>query len=212
MARTGILGGTFDPVHNGHLALAVAAASLCSLSEVLLIPASVPPHKRHLKITSFRQRTAMLEIAIRNEPLLRVSTIEGQLPSPSFTIDTLLYLQRHSTSDRRLYFIIGADAFFDILTWYRFQEVLAATHFIVFSRSGCIMDHKLCALYASLGYREDGTVWYNDLSQTSIFTSTLSLPHVSSSTIRECTMRGEALTGMTPDFVAAYIMEHALYL
>ncbi len=211
MARTGILGGTFDPVHNGHLALAIAAASLCRLSEVLLIPASVPPHKRHLKITSFRHRTAMLEIAISNEPLLRVSTIEGQLPSPSFTIDTLLHLQCHSASDRQLYFIIGADAFFDILTWYRFQEVLAATHFIVFSRSGC-MDHKLCDLYASLGYREEGTVWYNDLSQTSIFTSTLTLPRVSSSTIRECTMRGESLTGMTPDSVAAYIMEHALYL
>jgi nicotinate-nucleotide adenylyltransferase len=134
--RTGILGGTFDPVHNGHLALAEAAGELCDLDEVILLPAAVPPHKQNKTITDFSHRAAMLEIAVQDRPSLHVSTIERLLPPPSFTIDTLNYLKLHSVSPVTFFFITGADTFLDILSWKEYRNLLQLTNFIVFLRSG----------------------------------------------------------------------------
>lgn len=208
--KTGILGGTFDPVHNGHLALAVAAGNLCNLSEVVLLPAAVPPHKQDQAITDFSHRAAMLDLAVRDKPLLHVSTLEQLLPSPSFTIDTLEYLKLHSVGEVEFYFIIGADAFFEIRSWYKYQEVLQASHFIVFSRNGC-KDKKLLKLFKDLNYTKKGEGWYNQHFDKSIFTSTLLLPSISSSQIREQTAKGNAVDRLVPKGVAEYIKDHGLY-
>jgi nicotinate-nucleotide adenylyltransferase len=208
--KTGILGGTFDPVHNGHIALAVAAGNLCNLSEIILLPAAVPPHKQHRAITDFSHRAAMLDIAVRNKPLLHVSTLEQLLPSPSFTIDTLRYLKLHSVGDVEFYFIIGADAFFDILSWRSYQKVLEASHFIVFSRNG-YKDKKLHKLFKVLNYRKNDDEWYNDSFHKSIFLSPLTLPSVSSSEIRELTAKKHSVDKLIPKGVAEYIKDHDLY-
>jgi len=209
--RTGILGGTFDPVHNGHLALAVAAGNLCNLSELVLLPAAVPPHKQNQEIAKFSHRVAMLNIAARENPLLCVSTIEKLLPAPSYTIDTLQYLRIHSVGKTQLYFIIGADAFLDILSWHKYEEVLMASHFIVFSRDGC-RNKKLYKLLTHLNYNKRKHKWYNKELNRSIYTSTLSLPSVSSSEIRKQIAKGRAVKKLVPQGVAQYIGDHQLYM
>lgn len=208
--RTGILGGTFDPVHNGHLALATAAADLCDLSEVVLLPAPVPPHKQNKEITKFSHRVAMLNIAARGNPLFCVSTVEEQLPPPSYTIDTLQYLKIHSAGTSRFYFIVGADAFLDILSWHKYEELLTISHFIVFSRNGS-KNKKLNKLLSSLDYKKDNGSWHGKKTGKSIYTSSLPLPSVSSSKIRKLIARGRGVETLVPPGVAEYIREHELY-
>ncbi len=130
--KTGILGGTFDPVHNGHLALAQAAGNLCDLSEVMLLPAAVPPHKQGQNVSDFSHRAEMLAIASQGNSLLHVSTLENMLSSPSYTIDTLMYLELHSVGEVEFYFIIGADAFLDLPSWYNILKCLTAAILLFF--------------------------------------------------------------------------------
>jgi len=208
--RTGILGGTFDPVHNGHLALAEAAGGLCDLDEIILLPASVPPHKRNKKITDFSHRAAMLEIAIQNRPSLHVSTIEKLLPSPSFTIDTLNYLKLHSVTPVEFFFITGADTFLDILSWKKYREVLRSSNFIVFLRSGKNRK-KLHKFFKLLDYSKKDTSWYNEAYKTWIYCSALSLPAVSSSEVRGLLSQGLPVQQLIPQGVFEYIAENRLY-
>lgn len=207
--KTGILGGTFDPVHNGHLILAEAAGSLCTLDEIILLPAAVPPHKQEV-ISDFSDRVAMLEIAIKNRPALSLSTIEQLLPTPSFTIDTLRYLLLHSTHPVEFFFITGADAFLDILSWKEYLALLRITHFIVFSRMGS-ENEQLHALFKQLGYhkREDG--WYNSASHKRIYCSSVSPPSVSSSEIRRRVAKGLPVDTLVPEGVSEYIKQHGIY-
>lgn len=208
--KTGILGGTFDPVHNGHLALAEAAGTLCDLSEIVLIPAAVPPHKQNRKITDYSHRVAMLELAVRNKPGLHISTIEQILPTPSYTIDTLEYLHLHSAVDLELFFIIGADAFLDITSWKNYKNVLSETHFIVFSRSGSV-DRKLHDLYYTLGYKERNGHWHHNIFEKSIFSSSQLLPPVSSSDVRKKIFNGDVVDTLIPCSVSEYITANHLY-
>ena len=208
--KTGILGGTFDPVHYGHLALAEAAGNLCDLSEIVLIPAAVPPHKQYREITDFSHRVAMLELAVREKPELHVSTIEQILPTPSFTIDTLEYLLLHSAVDIELFFIIGADAFLDILSWKNYKGVLSATHFIVFLRSGSV-NRKLHELFEVLGYQKRNGYWHHKIFKKSIFSSSCVLPSVSSSEVREEIYRGHSVSTLIPEIVSKYINDNNLY-
>ncbi len=210
-SRIGILGGTFDPVHNGHLALAAAAGKLYDLSEIMLLPAAFPPHKLNQKISDFSHRNEMLSLAVKDRPLLYVSSLEELLPSPSYTIDTLRYLNVHSVGNTEFYFIIGADAFLDIRSWYRYKDVLKASHFIVFSRSG-FKNKKLLKLFKKLNYNERKGKWYNVEYEKSIFTSSLSFPSVSSSVIRNHIADGETIEALVPSGVSRYITDHGLYL
>jgi nicotinate-nucleotide adenylyltransferase len=208
--KTGILGGTFDPVHCGHLALAEAAGKLCGLSEIVLLPAAVPPHKQHKVITPFYHRFAMLTAAVEAYPALHVSSIEQLLPKPSYTIDTLKYLQLHSAGEVELYFITGADAFLDIQSWKQYRNVLKTCHFIVFTRSGN-KNKKLHALFKQLEYTKNDTAWYNSKYNKIIYTSVHSLPVVSSSNIRKLIARNKAVNKLIPEEVREYIARHELY-
>jgi nicotinate-nucleotide adenylyltransferase len=209
--KTGLLGGTFDPVHNGHLALAEAAGEVCNLDEIILLPAAVPPHKQDRTVTDFSHRAAMLKIAVHNSPSLHVSTIEKLLPYPSFTIDTLNYLKTHSAAPVELFFITGADTFLDILSWKKYMEVLQATNFIVFLREGS--DKKeLQAFIKSLDFTTtDGSSWYSENLKTSIYCSTLSLPTVSSSEIRDLVSQEKPTKHLTSEGVSDYITDNRLY-
>lgn len=209
--KTGILGGTFDPVHNGHLALAEAAGKLCDLSEVILLPAAVPPHKQNKRITDFKDRVAMLEAAVKKSPGFHVSAIEELLPSPSYSIDTVRYLKIHSVGKVEFYFITGADAFLDILSWKEYRELLASCNFIVYTRKGS-KAKTLQHLFKQLGYRPEEGCWYNKKSRKSIFTSSSVLPQISSSEIRERIAGGKNVSKLIPVEVAEYISYKQLYL
>jgi len=208
--KVGILGGTFDPIHNGHLELAEAAGELFGLDEIVLIPAAVPPHKQHRQITSFSHRVAMLNMAVQKSNTLHISSIEKLLPTPSYTVDTLQYLQLHSVDNIDFYFITGADAFLDIESWKQYKDVLSISHFIVFTRKGN-KEEKLYSFLDKLGYQKNGDSWLNKKSKRVVHTSSHSLPSISSSIIRERIGRGESVAAMLTDKVNQYIISHELY-
>ncbi|MCI5143010.1 MAG: nicotinate (nicotinamide) nucleotide adenylyltransferase, partial [Candidatus Electrothrix sp. ATG1] len=136
--RIGLFGGTFDPVHNGHLAIARQAAEEAWLDEVIFVPTADPPHKA-APGASFWHRVTMLEIVFSRsvvaEDRFGISLIEAELPFPSYTVDTLFELKRRLMNPR-CYFIIGADSLLDLPLWYQYQKLLSLTHFIVLSRPG----------------------------------------------------------------------------
>lgn len=133
--RLGLYGGTFDPVHMGHLAVARAARQAFSLDRVLVIPNRLPPHKQALTGASFEQRLEMVRLACAGEDGLEACDIENR-EGKSYTIQTLEHLRESLGPDVDFFFIIGADAFAEVLTWYRVEEVFAMTEFIVAARPG----------------------------------------------------------------------------
>ncbi len=114
--RLGLFGGTFDPIHNGHLAVARAAIAACSLDRLLLIPNRLPPHKQSATGATYAQRLAMVRAAITHEPNLEASDIEDRA-GKSYTIDTLERLRQLYGPNTRFFFLIGADAFAEGMTW-----------------------------------------------------------------------------------------------
>ncbi len=127
-----LFGGTFDPVHNGHLAVARYVLDQCKIASILFIPAPNPPHKPPPK-ASFQHRVSMLEHALANEPCMHVSLIESEYAGPSYTITTVKMLQE-KYGQARLYLIIGADSLIDLPFWYHSEELLKAVHFIAVGR------------------------------------------------------------------------------
>ncbi len=208
--KIGLLGGTFDPVHYGHLALAQASMELCELSEVVCIPAAVPPHKQGNVVAPFAHRFAMLNIAVAEYPALRVSSIEQSLAKPSYTIDTLNYLKSHSMGAVEYFFITGADAFLDIQSWKNFKDVLSSCNFIVFTRKG-ESNENLHVLFEVLGYSYECAAWRNSKNEKIICTPLDSLPMVSSSDIRQLVVAGNDFNQLLPVEVGEYITRHQLY-
>lgn len=135
----GIFGGTFDPVHNAHLAVARAARDAFGLDRVLLIPNAIPPHKQDSLTAPYPDRLEMVKLAVAGEPRIEASDIEAGA-GKSYSILTIDRLRALLTTSDRLYFIIGADAFAEIATWHRWREVIATVEFIVVARPGHMWD------------------------------------------------------------------------
>jgi len=131
--RLALFGGAFDPIHNAHLRIAKEAVRQWNLDRVLFVPSARPPHKQLQ--ASYEDRLRMVELALENEPGLEASRLEAG-PARSFSIDTIEKLKPDLAADDRLFFLIGADAFAEIRTWKRWQDVLSAVEFIVVSRRG----------------------------------------------------------------------------
>ena len=133
--RIGILGGTFDPIHLGHLDLASAAQAALGLTEVMLIPSNVPPHRPAPAASGFH-RFAMAALAVAGRPGWRVSDLELGEPTRSYTSTTLRSLHQDGCQREELFFLIGADAFSDITSWHEFPAILDDANFGVVSRPG----------------------------------------------------------------------------
>jgi nicotinate-nucleotide adenylyltransferase len=211
--RIGLLGGTFDPVHNGHLQIAEIAKDFCDLQEVWFIPTAVPPHKNLQAIASFSHRVHMIQLALTGRPDFNLSTIEASLPEPSYTIDTLQYLHAHTGSAMDFFFIIGADAFLDITTWKSYRHVLQATHFVILNRTG-YDSTKVRELIKGLGYEPDDSaqIWYHASFQKKIFFPAIPIVDISSSDIRQGIKENKLTTWAVPPAVLAYIHTHRLYI
>jgi nicotinate-nucleotide adenylyltransferase len=135
--RLALFGGAFDPIHNAHLRIARDAAALCRLDRVLFVPAAHPPHKRiH---APYEDRFRMVELALDGEPGMAASRLEADT-TQSFSIDTIEKLKPELAAGDELFFLIGADAFAEIRTWKRWQDVVRAVEFIVVSRPGHTYD------------------------------------------------------------------------
>lgn len=175
----GYFGGTFDPIHRGHLAVAEAAAKHCKLHQVLFVPTDVPPHKQKIRITPFIHRYAMLALALaeakheRFVPSLLESPLEGK--GPRYSIGTIRRLKRTLSKSDRLFFILGLDSFWDIAKWRQPEELLRACEFVVISRPGYALEDIAGALPPSL--RPRGLVNKKAPRRKSLL-STLALPGV----------------------------------
>jgi nicotinate-nucleotide adenylyltransferase len=136
LKRIALYGGTFDPVHTGHITVAKSLLKLFALDHVLFIPAHVAPHKRETPITPALQRYAMLVLATQQEAQLRVSTIEIDAPERPYTVDTLSRLQSELGREAQLFFIMGADSWAEITTWREWERLLTLSNHIVVTRPG----------------------------------------------------------------------------
>jgi nicotinate-nucleotide adenylyltransferase len=134
--KIALFGGTFDPVHLGHIAVARAAAEKFGLGRVYFVPADLPPHKQKRKLTDFQHRFAMLALATADDPRFIASLLDAPTGQPNYSIDTVRRLKGTLTTSDKLYFLIGMDAFKDIATWRQPEELLAEVEFIVVSRPG----------------------------------------------------------------------------
>jgi len=133
--RLAIFGGTFDPIHNAHLAIARSAAAHFNLDRVLFVPASHPPHKAGVTHAPYEDRVRMAELACAGEPRFEVSRLE-EGPRRSYSVDTIQKVRTRLSPGDELFFVIGADAFAEIETWRRWRDVAAAVQFLVVSRPG----------------------------------------------------------------------------
>jgi nicotinate-nucleotide adenylyltransferase len=212
MTRIGILGGTLDPIHLGHVEAAVAARSALGLDAVTVLPSRVPPHRQQQPVASSFHRFAMAALAISPLTGIIVSDLELCAPGPSFTADTLERLHARGFSPSQIYFITGADAFAEIATWSRYPDVLDLAHFVVVSRPGVSalsLRDRLPEL--ALRMRQPATV-AADSGKTAIFLVDAPTPDVSSTEIRRRVGAGEPVTGLVPSLVEAHIIRHGLYV
>ncbi len=144
--RIALFGGTFDPVHLGHLAVARAAADKFGLGRVYFVPADLPPHKQKRPLTNFQHRFAMLALATADDPRFVPSLLDAHTGQPNYSIDTVRRLKGTLKKSDKLYFLIGMDAFKDISTWYKPVELLSEVEFIVVSRPGFSLADVASAL------------------------------------------------------------------
>lgn len=191
--KVGILGGTFDPIHIGHLLMAEQALCWYDLDQVWFIPASIPPHKQGKSITAVHHRIEMVRRAIGHHPDFSIDTRECERAGPSYTIDTLRELQAEYPNVT-FFLIMGADTVKDLPNWYKIEEILQITKIIAIQRPGVNLDHLP-------SHMAERIVWVQDGIEI----------RISSSFIRTHVRRGRMLHYAVPEGVYQYIKEYSLY-
>ena len=209
--RLGVLGGTLDPVHHGHLAAARAAAEALSLDRVWLMPSHVPAHKAAPTASPWH-RFAMAALAVVDDPCLAVSDLELSRPGPTYTYDTLRTLAADGLTPSQLFFITGADAFAAIDTWHRFPDVLDAGHFVVVTRPGHQLPDRVTAHpQVAPRLRRARPHAADEASSCGIWPIEAPTPDLSSSGIRQRILTGQEFGTDVPRSVAVHIRRHGLY-
>jgi len=210
--RLGVLGGTFDPVHVGHLDAADAARSALALDEVLFVPSHDPPHRpEHPHATAFH-RFALVALAVDGRAGCRVSDLEVRRQGSSYTSETLHSLHAAGWQPWQIYFILGADAFAEIATWHEFPAVLDGAHFAVVARPGVTIDHAL-ARTPDLQRRVRPPAAANGTAgPTAVFPVEARTRDVSSTIVRARLAAGQTIDDLVPAAVARHIAAHHLYL
>ena len=215
--RIALYGGTFDPVHVGHTALARRLLELFSLDEVLFIPAHVAPHKRDREVSPALHRYAMLALATQGEPGFRVSTIELDAPERPFTVETLTSLLDSYGEGARLFFVMGADSWQEITTWREWERVLTLTDIVVVTRPGYEVGaahvtpsirERVVDLRRGRGSFEEAL---NGVGGTRIYLSDAVVMDVSATGVRRAARDGAELGEMVAPPVAEYIRKYSLY-
>ncbi len=190
---TGLIGGTFDPIHLAHLVMAEEALDALGLARVLIIPAARPPHKEGEPVTPLEHRLEMARLATRDDPRLVVSDIEARLPGPSYTIETIRAVKRELGEGERLWFIMGADSLTQFFGWKDPEALIDACEFAVVPRPGIDMS------------KADPRI----VRKATVLP--MPLLDIASSDIRDRVRRGRSIRYLVPADVRAYIQEKNLY-
>ena len=231
----GLFGGTFDPIHRGHLALAEAARERCKLSRILFVPANVPPHKQAQPLSEFAHRYAMIALATEQERAFEPSLLEApadcegtgsskggnkkSLEKPNYTIDTVKRIKQSLKKSDRLFLLIGIDAFADIAKWRQSEALFRECEFVVASRPGFSLADVANALPASLRPRLEVTRPFQKQAATGDLVLSGVTVHllddiyqpISSTAIREAVAAGKPLGRFLDPAVADYIKKMGLY-
>jgi nicotinate-nucleotide adenylyltransferase len=229
----GLFGGTFDPIHRGHLALARAARERCGLFRILFVPANVPPHKQGHALSAFSHRYAMVALATAQEKDLLPSLLEApevadsggtgkekaRAAKPNYTIDTVKRVKQSFKKADRLFLLIGIDAFEDIAKWHQAEALFRECEFVVASRPGYSLADVANALPASLRPRQEVTRPFQKQAATGDLVLKGVTIHlldevyqpISSTVIRQAAAAGKPLTRFVEPAVADYIKKIGLY-
>lgn len=187
--RTGLFGGTFNPIHNGHVSLAQGAKEQLKLDRVIFIPAFIPPHKSSNELADAGDRFRMIELAIAGRPGFEISRFEIEKEAKSYSIETLKYFKASYPEDAEFFFLIGADALKGLSDWKDIDKAFELCKFAVCNRPG---------------FQEDSR--YPDIEKIDIADV-----DISSTQIRKRIKKGESIKGLLPQTVESYIKEKNLY-
>lgn len=200
MNKLGIMGGTFDPVHYGHMVIAECARHEFQLDRVVFVPSGQPAHKKGYFITGAEDRYRMVELAVAGNPHFTISREELDRAGPTYAVDTLKNFRQLFGSQTELFFITGADAIVEILTWKRVDEVMGLCSFIAATRPG----YSLPQLNSAIGLLPPDF-------QNKIFTFEIPGIAVSSTDIRQRVKMGQPVKYLLPETVEKYIFENKIY-
>ena len=197
--RVGIMGGTFDPVHLGHLVIAEAAREELALSGVIFIPAAQPPHKPGRKVATAAHRLRLVQLAVEGNPFFRALDVEMRREGPSYSYDTLRDLVETHGESVDFYFIVGGDEISAILTWHRVAELFSLCRFVAARRKGSSLS--LTEVRTHLGEEALSRIRLVQAPELEI----------SSTDIRRRLQEGRSIRYLVPEKVEAYIYKEGLY-
>jgi len=197
VARTAVLGGSFNPIHYGHLLLADEVLDALGLDRVLFVPAAQPPHKPNAQLAPAQARHAMVQLAIAGHPKFAVSDLELRRSGPSYTVDTLDALR---IPREELFLIVGSETFLDLLTWRAPRRVAQLAQIVVVPRVGSAFDPAGAAVRKVV----------HEIGEEPLIVHASSLP-ISASDLRRRVREGRSIAYQLPEAVAAYIQAKRLY-
>jgi nicotinate-nucleotide adenylyltransferase len=212
--KWGLFGGTFDPIHYGHLRAAEEMMEIFKLNRIIFIPSSRPPHKLEAEITSFYHREQMVRMAIDGNVSFSFSDVENLRAGKSYSVETVEYILNKYMEDLELYFIVGQDAFHAITTWKDWEKLLLLCNFAVMTRPGyenkgleTILTREFAARFV---HDKDIDGFKGPTGHTIYFRHTTFLD-ISSSRMRTMAQTGNSVRYLTPDNVRNYIIKNSLY-
>ena len=203
MRRIGLFGGSFNPIHFGHLIPAQAAAEQLALNKLIFIPSAQPPHKPLPNLTPAADRLEMVRRAVADHPVFDVSDVELARSGPSYTIDTVAHFRRQFGLDVMLYWLIGADSLADLPLWHRAGELIDACQIVTLVRPGWSIDAAFARLAGKLSDERIGRLRSGLLTAPEI--------EISATQIRHRIASGKTVRYLLPSVVIHYIQERQLY-
>jgi nicotinate-nucleotide adenylyltransferase len=210
-ARLGVFGGTFDPIHFGHLDAAAAVQRTLAIDQVLVVPSLAPPHRATDPRATMFHRFAMAVLAIDGLPGYRVSDLELGRTGPSYTYDTLRALHAQGWSPSQLFFIIGTDAFAEIAQWREFSRVVEGTNFAVVGRTGVGLDHAVGRTPSLRGRVRALDAAPEPSAKTGVYLIEAATRDISSTLIRARLAERRPISDLVPPGVERHIIRHGLY-
>lgn len=210
----GVFGGTFDPVHCGHLALAEGVRDRFALDRVLLLPARVPPHKEQDAVADWHHRLTMAALACVDRQGLAASGLEGSRQGPSYSVDTLAHFRAGMAPEEPLFFLMGADSLADLPSWREPERILSLANLVVAPRPGVERAAALAPLDAGMRQRVTDAAELADGAPPAagcIYWVELPLIDLSGSGIRRRVREGGDIGGLVPQAIAHYISRYHLY-